>query len=166
MNFLKETIDMVHFHGRTADEVLWVGDLLKSCDWDEFKKKADFEYPDRGINAYINPFLKIVGKDWWLCRMHYYESEWWSYRTHPKIPLGKNVTLEHKEITPLPCTWISLEEKLPPTNEWVLVSTIGYGKHIMEFDEDGKWRMNVPGLPRPVDYVTHWMLLPEKPNEN
>jgi hypothetical protein len=53
--------------------------------------------------------------------------------------------------------------KTPPTNEWVLVSTMHNDVRIMEFYEDQKWGKTITGLgiPYPVDYVTHWMLLPK-----
>lgn len=59
-----------------------------------------------------------------------------------------------------PPAWIPVTERLPSVGEKVLVITIGEGKQYVETDTllaTGEW----------IDYgnVTHWMPLPEPPEE-
>jgi Protein of unknown function (DUF551) len=187
INFLKETIDALKFHDCPEDSILWVGDLAHSCNWDEFKKKADFEYYNREAKPYINFHLKIVGKDWCLHRVHYHDNEWWSYRTYKdwwlyrapsdnnksfifknydEAPRGRNLTLEHNDLIPIPFKWISIKEKLPPINEWVLTLTVNFGIRLMKFNKEREWIMDTLALPFGDDFVTHWMLLPKRPHED
>lgn len=95
-NLLEETIDFLKEHGKTEEDVLWVGRNDDGCSsdeaanvknsWEWFKKKADFEYDDDlGINK-ISLSLVVVGKDFWLERHEYDGSEWFEFKTVPKEP--------------------------------------------------------------------------------
>lgn len=99
-NLLQETIDFLKEHGKTENDVLWVGRNDDNCSsdeaanvknsWEWFKKNADFEYDDDlGINE-IPLSLIIVGKDFWLERNEYDGSEWWEFKTMPKKPTETN----------------------------------------------------------------------------
>lgn len=95
-NLLQETIDFLKEHGKTENDVLWVGRNDDGCSsdkaanvknsWEWFKKNADFEYDDDlGINE-IPLSLIIVGKDFWLERHEYDGAEWFEFKTMPKEP--------------------------------------------------------------------------------
>lgn len=97
MNLLQETIEELAAHGKTVQDVKWVGlgDLIRYIHWEEFQRLADFEY-DNGYDGYeINLGLVVVGKDWWLERNGHDGSEWWEFKTMPKKPLihGGNIKL-------------------------------------------------------------------------
>lgn len=58
--------------------------------------------------------------------------------------------------------WISVEDRLPPNLEWVLVNHEGTGIEMAARRADGDWHL--PWRPRSsgVGY-THWMPLPAPP---
>lgn len=104
-NFLSETIECLHVNGKVEANVLWVGRDYTTYDnerityrstWDDFCKKADFNY-DSGYGGNIIPLdLIVVGEDFWLERHEYDGSEWWEFKTMPSIPHElKDLELTH-----------------------------------------------------------------------
>jgi hypothetical protein len=58
--------------------------------------------------------------------------------------------------------WIDVKEKLPPQGDWVIIGSatkkcVDYGAYFRE-----KFYMCADD--QPVNWVTHWMPLPEPPN--
>ena len=68
-------------------------------------------------------------------------------------------------------TWISIEEKLPNDECFVLaLSNHSYYDNyekfdIAEFDNGAFWRRDLHGFVRLIE-ITHWMPLPSLPGEN
>lgn len=89
-NLLQETIECLKEHGKTFDDVIWVGsrDGEFSIPPAEFIRISDIEY-DSGFGAQeIADDLVIVGVDFWLERHEYDGSEWWEFKTVPQRKLG------------------------------------------------------------------------------
>lgn len=65
--------------------------------------------------------------------------------------------------------WISTKKRLPPDNERVLTASKqntgdGYFWYVKtDFRKNGKW---VVAFDEPIEIVTHWMPLPELPEED
>lgn len=63
--------------------------------------------------------------------------------------------------------WISVNDRLPKNEDWVLA--YGDGKFCMAFvDQDDQWCTEADeydGYIENVNWVTHWMPLPEAPKE-
>ena len=93
-NLLKETENFIAKHGKTPEDVRWIGCLQPcydhgnpyNCTWDEFASIANFEYDDGFGGAEIAMELVVVGTDWWLERHEYDGSEWWKYKSLPEKP--------------------------------------------------------------------------------
>lgn len=97
MNLLKETLEVLKRHGKSTDDVVWIGD--GNCfpiNWNTFKTLADFDYDDGYGCVEINQQLVIVGEDWWLERYEYDGSENWVYKTLPMRPTHPDKKLELK----------------------------------------------------------------------
>jgi len=91
VNLLSETIMELRLHGKSEEDVRWVGsnDGKYAITWDEFAKIADVEY-DNDYGAYeVALDLVVVGDDWWLERCEYDGKEWWEFKSLPKIAEGK-----------------------------------------------------------------------------
>jgi hypothetical protein len=88
MNLLKETMSILNRKLERIN-VRWVGSKggKYAITWEEFCKQAkDFEY-DNGFGSNEVPEdLVVVGADWWLERVEYDGSEWWSFK---RVPCGK-----------------------------------------------------------------------------
>jgi len=86
MNLLKETIEALKKHGKTPEDVLWVGskDGEYAISWKEFEEIADVEYDNGYGAAEIAYDLVVVGENWWLERKDYDGKEWWEYMEPPK----------------------------------------------------------------------------------
>jgi len=90
INLLEETIKELNNNGKDIQDVLWVGcedDGYMS--WNDFEKNANFLYDNGYGGEEIKVDLIIVGKDFWLERMDYDGSEWWSFKTTPEKPIQK-----------------------------------------------------------------------------
>lgn len=86
MNLLKETKEVLSEHGKTFDDVLWIGGSDFTISIDDFKKLADVEY-DAGFGApEVAVDLVIVGRDWWLERTDYDGAEDWAFKALPEKP--------------------------------------------------------------------------------
>ena len=86
-NLLKETKEILERHGKTFDDILFVGDKSDHSKMTvkEFLEHANFEYDDGYGLEEINTELILVGKDFWLERHEYDGSEWWEYKSMPNI---------------------------------------------------------------------------------
>ena len=59
--------------------------------------------------------------------------------------------------------WISVEERLPETDNYCIVFEPGYGCEVCMYYGDGEWL--TPDLSNVTRFVSHWMPLPEAPKE-
>ena len=86
MNLLKETIEELKIHGKTIQDIVWVGDRKISIPIEHFLELADVEYDNGygGEEVYMD--LLVVGTDWWLERGTYDGSEWWEFKSLPIKP--------------------------------------------------------------------------------
>lgn len=81
-NLLAETSDMLWRHGKSFDDILWVGTATHRIDIEKFKELSNTE-----CDASAGDLL-IVGDGWWL---ELYTDEWsgcqyWKYKTQPVMP--------------------------------------------------------------------------------
>lgn len=86
-NLLEETLSVLTRNGKTESDVLWVGSREVKISWDNFVKLADVEYDDGFGTQEVATDLLIVGDGWWLERLEYDGSEWWSFKTTPEEPI-------------------------------------------------------------------------------
>lgn len=63
--------------------------------YEEFLKKLDFVYDDGYGGQYITGNIWYVNSPYWSERGEYDGSEWWEYRTKPRIP---DICFSGKEI--------------------------------------------------------------------
>ena len=85
-NLLSETLMFMAEHGKTPDDVRWVGDTTIWFSWDEFANVANVEY-DAGFGGQeVASDLLVVGDDWWMERHEYDGTEWWEFKTLPTLP--------------------------------------------------------------------------------
>jgi hypothetical protein len=99
VNFKEETLEDLRRHGKTIGDIRWIGDNSgkRTTDIKEFFNSINFRYDDGFGWTAIRESLVIVGDDWWLERMEYDGSEWWEFKTIPR--LSDNVTMvEPKEV--------------------------------------------------------------------
>lgn len=85
-NLLQETIEILHEHGRTPNDVRWVGNQEGTVvsSWQSFEAVADFEYDSGYGGNEVQLDLVIVGEDWWLERGEYDGREWWEFKRLPE----------------------------------------------------------------------------------
>lgn len=96
MNLLEETIEIITSHGKTINDVLWVGDEEIKTSWEDFACLANIKYNSGYGASEVAVDLLIVGKDWWLERSEYDGAEWWDFKT---IPTKPNKTMKLKALT-------------------------------------------------------------------
>ena len=102
MNNLKdETLNILYKHGKSIEDIKWIGDSENEIPIDTFFEKADAFYDDGYGGVEVNTWLVVVGEDWWLERHDYDGSEWWEFKTKPVRPQK-----------------ISMNVKLFPEEEW------------------------------------------------
>lgn len=82
-NLLQETIIMLDIHGKTFEDVEWIGTREYSMPIDLFKAMANHEYDNGFGTVEVDYDLMIVGKNWWLEREEYDGSEEWSFKAMP-----------------------------------------------------------------------------------
>lgn len=97
-NLLHETISELIEHGKTLDDVIWIGEENRlnyftkeiidgyTISKSKFLEMANKEYDSGYGGQEVNPHLVVVGKDFWLERHEYDGSEWWEYKRHPIQP--------------------------------------------------------------------------------
>ena len=86
-NLLKETKEILERHGKTFDDILFVGDRTThtKMTMKDFLEHANVEYKNGFGIEEINTELILVGKDFWLERHEYDGSEWWEYKSMPNV---------------------------------------------------------------------------------
>lgn len=107
-NFYQELLTVLDEHGKSVDDIIWVGTNKERVDVDEFLEIAkDTEY-DPGFGSQEIAFdLLIVGLDWWLERDEYDGSEWFEFKALPKIP---DNTMKIKYLCKEGKRWATLRE--------------------------------------------------------
>lgn len=81
-NFLKETKEAILLSHHSVDDVMFVGswDGTYRMTWEQFKKKANFEYDSGYGSQAIASDLIVYFKDKsYLSRKEYDGNEWWAY---------------------------------------------------------------------------------------
>lgn len=99
MNFRTETLDDLKRNGKTIDDIKWIGNETgeRTTDIKKFFNSIDFEYDGGFGSNTISLSLVIVGDNWWLERGEYDGSEWWNFKTIPRLSKGA-VEVEPKEL--------------------------------------------------------------------
>lgn len=85
-NLKNETLNALKENNKTPEDVLWIGDETCRLPLNSFWDMADREYDDSYGCPEVNMDLLVVGSDWWLERHEYDGSEWWEFKTLPKMP--------------------------------------------------------------------------------
>lgn len=67
-NLLKETEAFISNNKIKMSEILWIGGGGYKFSWHEFTILADFEYLENSDIIFIEPSLRIMGKDFWIER--------------------------------------------------------------------------------------------------
>lgn len=83
-NLLNETLEILKNHDKAESDVAWVGTDTIMTSFDNFKIISNFEYDNGFGRQEINPYLIVVGKDFWLERHEYDGREWWEYKEMPE----------------------------------------------------------------------------------
>ena len=86
INLKNETLDVLKENNKTIADVLWVGSETCCLPLNSFWDMADREYDEGYGGPEVNMNLLVVGSDWWLERHEYDGSEWWEFKTLPKMP--------------------------------------------------------------------------------
>ena len=95
-NLLFETRDVLEEHGKTFEDVKWIGSENFYVDIDKFMELADTKYNSGYGSTEVALDLMIVGSNWWLERAEYDGMEWWEFKQVPKKPKKE---LELKALT-------------------------------------------------------------------
>lgn len=89
-NLLKETISILKEHGRTFDDINWIGSEDGYISLETFKKLANVEYDDDFGGQEVASDLIIVGDNFYMTRGEYDGSEWWVYHSMDLFKKPKN----------------------------------------------------------------------------
>ncbi|MDL2280340.1 hypothetical protein LJC10_00605 [Selenomonadales bacterium OttesenSCG-928-I06] len=79
-NLLKETIAILKEHGKTIEDIKWIGCNAFKISLENFLEVADTEYDDGFGSPEVALDLVIVGDDFYLERSEYDGAEGWEYR--------------------------------------------------------------------------------------
>lgn len=85
-NLKQETLKVLDEHGKTKNDILWIGGTDYCVPIDLFWELADTTYDDGYGAPKVAVDLVIVGKDFWLERDEYDGAEWWDFKSVPKKP--------------------------------------------------------------------------------
>lgn len=96
-NLWIETICDLEDHGKTFDDVLWIGCPGFKISKEDFKRLANEEYDSGYGAADVAEDLIIAGSDFYMTRGEYDGSEWWEWHEQPEEPK------ETREVTTLFC---------------------------------------------------------------
>ena len=100
-NLLEETLKALKEHGRTPEDVAWVGSTSFGWfTWEEFTKVANQEYEAGWGSQKVASDLVVVGKwwqdrAWWLERWEYDGAEGWAYKELPRRPIQHRRPTRH-----------------------------------------------------------------------
>ena len=85
INLKDETLEILNEHGKTWDDVEWIGSVSRNLtiDKNQFLILADREYNNGYGGNEVSLDLVVVGEDFWLERHEYDGSEWWEFRRAP-----------------------------------------------------------------------------------
>lgn len=89
MNLREETLRILEKHNKTIKDIKFICSCDENIPIEMFFIKADRKYDDGYGGIEVDPYLKIVGDDWWLERDEYDGSEWWNFKTMPPRPNEK-----------------------------------------------------------------------------
>lgn len=84
-NLLQETIEKLGEHGKTLDDIRYVGASDVRMSLANFIAISDVEYYSGFGAPDVATDLLLVGEDFWLERAEYDGSEWWEYRRMPDL---------------------------------------------------------------------------------
>ena len=89
INLKDETLEILDEHGKTWDDVEWIGSVRRNLtiDKNQFLILANREYNNGYGGNEVSLDLVVVGKDFWLERHEYDGSEWWEFKQLPKKPV-------------------------------------------------------------------------------
>jgi len=116
MNLLIETTEILKEHGKTWDNVFYIGTECTRVSVENFIAVANTEY-DSGYGApEVAQNLMIVGDDFWMTREDYDGSEWWEFHTKPRVPPMRfteinalTIDQANEQGADVSCGWESLE---------------------------------------------------------
>lgn len=86
VNLLKETEQILNKHGKTLDDIVWIGCEDFKIPINTFIDVANRCYDDGYGAKMVAVDLLVVGDAWWLERHDYDGAEWWEYKELPKEP--------------------------------------------------------------------------------
>lgn len=90
-NLLIETLEYLRAHGKSPDDVRWVGGEKgdDATTWDAFARLAQDYWYDSGYGIQeVRSDLVVVGSGWWLERYEFDGSECWEFKTLPRRKKG------------------------------------------------------------------------------
>ena len=88
-NLLEETLEVLDEHGKTMNDIVWIGTDEVEIPVDVFKRLADKEYDDGYGSQKVATDLVICGSGWYMERREYDGSEWWEFKEPPHRPTRK-----------------------------------------------------------------------------
>lgn len=106
-NLLKETKELLLSHGKTLDDIEWIGSEDGYITTETFKKFANVNYDSGFGGAEVATDIIIVGRDFYMTRGEYDGSEWWDYHS---MDLFKKPDNELKVIRLTNGCWDTLKE--------------------------------------------------------
>lgn len=86
MNLKQEILSTLKAQGKCQSDVIWAGNEDFKIDLKQFWQLCDTNYDDGYGSPHVATDLVIVGKDFWLERHEYDGSEWFEYKSFPKMP--------------------------------------------------------------------------------
>ena len=106
---LQETIEKLTEHGKTPNDVCWVGsaDGKMAITWKEFEQIASIEYNEGFGGQVVATDLVVVGSSWWLDRGEYDGSEWWNFQRQPVLCHN---AVKFSEVASSGCIWETLRQ--------------------------------------------------------
>lgn len=102
-NLLRETISELEDHGKTLDDVLWIGEEPRISYYNKevidgytISKSQFLELANKNYNGgygiqNVNEHLVVVGENFWLERHGYDGMDWWEYKRQPIQPKKEKV---------------------------------------------------------------------------
>lgn len=86
-NLLKETKAVLKEHGKSFDDVVWIGCEEYQIPMASFMSLADQEYDNGFGSPKVATNLVVVGNSFWLERAEYDGAEWWEYKEPMPMPI-------------------------------------------------------------------------------